>query len=130
MNQKMIIFVCILIANTLHINRAIASVGGSKCEPYTPSDTRKQPKISIKSASFQPKGSGYTLSLDKWDIALDSKLNFVPTRRSQYANDPLIISRNGKFSITIFGDSNICTYSGNAKISPKAYSRLFRDSNR
>jgi hypothetical protein len=132
MNQKVILLVCVLIVNilTLNINRAVASVGGSKCEPYTPSDTRKQPKTSIISASLQTKGSGYILALDGWNIELDSKLNFISTRRSQYANDPMKISRNGKFSITIFGNTNICTYSGTAKISPKAYSRLFENSNR
>lgn len=133
--RKKLIFACILATSmiVLKIDKVNAFVGTSECNPYQSEDTREQPpKASITSASFFTKGSGYILSLkmnngrENIEIPLNAKLHLISARKISYTYEPLKISPNGKFSVTILNKSNTCTYKGTAKISPEASAKLFR----
>jgi hypothetical protein len=89
---------------------SFASVGVIECGPYDSRDTRPQPpKVSIIEANFDYRYPGYVLSL----------LNYT---------DPLKISADGNFKISINGPSNWCSYSGKAKFSSQASRILFEKS--
>jgi hypothetical protein len=113
----------------LGMDRANASVGKYRCEPYSTSDPRSQPQGIINSANLTSEGNGYLLSLTlkgTLDIPLDSNLHLDSPTKIPYTLNPLKISSRGKFSITILKQSNICTYTGTAKISSDVSTRLFK----
>lgn len=112
-----------------------AIVGTRKCEPYSSRDTRPQPpKANITEAAIDIRSTGYVLKLTTNDsrgvgeFPLNSKLHLDWKLRA-YTMKPLTISPDGKFSITILGSTNVCTFSGVARISPEAYTKLFRTPN-
>lgn len=135
---KSIPFICISLASlfVLKIDSVDArkAVGTHECSRYQDNDPRPvTPKANLLEASLESKGNGYVLKVmfdderGRAEIPLDSKLNFVEKsgRLIPYSSEPLKISSNGKFKLSILGRSEWCTYSGVAKISPSAKARLF-----
>jgi hypothetical protein len=130
MKLKIAIYISYFTAGLIIPEVASASVGLYKCESYNAIDTRKFPKGVINSALLISKQNGYSLLLKlqgEFEIPLDSKLHLISDTKIPYTIEPLNILPNGKFSITILKRSDICTYSGKAKISPEAYKKLFKN---
>ena len=134
MQLKLILPIGILLTglSTQSDANAVMKVGSHECGPYHSRDTRKQPpKTSLTKASIDSSGTGYVLKVTFSDdsrtvaIPLDNQLNLISATAIPYTMDPLDILPNGKFKITILGRTNVCTYSGKAQLSSKAYTRLF-----
>jgi hypothetical protein len=107
-------------------------VGTFQCSPYDSRDTRPQPPLTkLTYLSLDSRGSNYVLkgiSNDErrnFDIPLNSKLHLISERLIPYTSEPMKISHDGKFTVSILGKSNVCTYSGIAQISPEASTRIF-----
>lgn len=139
---KSISFICIPLVSlfALKIDSVDAvdarkAVGTHECEHFQDNDPRPvTPKANLVEASLESKGNGYVLKVmfdderGRAEIPLDSELNFVKEgggRPIPYSIEPLKISSNGKFKLSLVGRSEGCTYSGVAKISPTAKARLF-----
>lgn len=136
---KSISFICISLASLLVLKidsvDARKAVGTHKCGHFQDNDPRPvTPKANLVEASLESKGNGYVLKVmfdderGRVEIPLDSELNFVKEgegRPIPYSSEPLKISSNGKFRLSLVGNSEGCTYSGVAKISPSAKARLF-----
>jgi hypothetical protein len=106
-------------------------VGRHECGPYDSRDTRPQPPpTDLTDVFLDTRGYGYVLAVvfdnerGAHEILLNSELHLLTDRAVPYTMEPLQISSNGQFSITILGRSSVCTYSGVARISPQAASRL------
>jgi hypothetical protein len=135
MKLKLAMFASYLAANLLIFaaDGATALIGKQQCLPYASGDSRTVPKGSISAARLISKGTGYTLilkSVEEYEIPLDSKMHLASGQSVPYTMNPLSISPNGKFSITILYRRYTCTYSGKAKISAEAYKKLFGNRSR
>jgi hypothetical protein len=109
-------------------------VGTFQCSPYDSRDTRQQPPLTkLTDLSLDSRGSDYVLKgifnderkRRNFNISLNSKLHLISKRLIPYTQEPMKISPDGKFTVTILRKSNVCTYSGIAQISPEASTRLF-----
>ena len=108
--------------------------GSHKCGSYHTGDTRSQPpSTDLTNIVLDTISTGYVLELvfndERGDhsIPLSSDLHLSTDRQIPYTPAPMEISPDGQFSITIFGRSSICTFSGTSQISEAAFSRLFGD---
>ena len=111
---------------------AVIKIGTHECKPYHLRDTREQPpKTSLTEAYIDSSGTGFTLKVTFSDerrtvsIPLDKQLKLISKSAFTYTMDPLDVLPDGKFKITILGRTNMCTYSGKAQLSSKAYMKLF-----
>jgi|GEM_PF-1166417 len=102
-------------------------VGSDECGRYDSRDKRPLPPARrMLSAFFDVEGSGYVLNVNyegEGRVAsyrFDSDLKFKYEDRNQ-----LKISSEGKFKFSIDHRAEWCMYSGTAKMSPQASSRLF-----
>ena len=115
--------------------QSVEAIGTHECGPYDLRDTRPQsPAANLSSANLDIAESGYILSVafdderDLHEIPLTPELHLQSETRIPYTGEPMTVSPDGQFSITILGWSNVCTYQGMTEISPEAYASIF-DSN-
>lgn len=101
-------------------------VGSDKCGRYQSRDKRPLPPARrMLSAFFDVEGSGYVLNVNYDGESRVASYRFDSALKSKHDRNQIKISSEGKFMFSIDHRAEWCIYSGTAKISPQASSRLF-----
>jgi hypothetical protein len=102
-------------------------VGSDECSRYQSRDKRPLPPARrMLSAFFDVDGSGYVLKVNYDGENRVASYRFDSDLRYKYEDrNQLKISSEGKFKFSIDHRAESCGYSGTAKMSPQASSRLF-----